>query len=989
MRKLILFFLILFCCTPLLWANEDLGQSQLVTQQINLLKDRLTQEQNELSLLQHKQDLETTQLSPDQVSKQLLNQCNLDIAAAQSDLDSINIEIVESQQTISRLEKDVQEIDNQLSVYNIFGITLSQGVNTDIIQLRSELKNQKDVLRLEKIRMDFLTKLQKAADNILQIYNAKYARIDAMLKSKSMLQLKEEQAKSELRFQTQQNYWLQKLNKLYEQVNGLDHQVSRAEMNKLQNEIFYVKENVNFTYLQILTAHYQEQLQQLKLSILRSTSITLLNKVSEQVSLLQKQLARVGVLQQVRIDILEKRKKLLTQTPGYDVNYFNDLAHLNSHYKFSMKQVSVLNQEVTSFRQTVNHNLHQELSSRQGLPAYGTRGWLDLGAELLLVPTFTFQVLKSMGSHLMVGFEDNDMSWWVLFVFLQSLFISGFYVLRFLLAKIISHTADHEYGHISLKWFFIKLLYRNLFDVFFISNIVWLLYYCDVPHPNIMFFVYFAVVWLFFKTLFSMARIGLIESVHDRKGRDVKLYHHLKWTFFIGGLITSISVLIHQLPVIYEVKGLLDRIFLSYVFIVSIFLLKSWEVVPGLILPHVDMRRTYLRRVIRLLGLLIPCILLINSLIGLCGFINLVRTMSWYESIFLMVLVGYLIIRGLLSDAMEFFSKLLIQHISNGWLWTEAFLKPIDRVLRISLFLSAWVILFLLYGWDSQSPAVERFYKLLNYRLVDVLNTTLTPWRIIAVTIILAFLYWAAKWTREFVYRFLLSRTKDLGIRNSIAILSQYSMIVIGFLICLRVLGIDFKALAVVAGMFGLGIGLGLRDIANNFVCGFLLLIERPLRVGDIVTIGGFEGDVIHIGGRAVTIRTWDYMDVLVPNAEIFSKTFTNWTARDNIVRTVINIKINRQDQPHIIQNIIYEVLKLHQDVLKDPAPEVFLKELMEGMIEFEIRYFINLRLVKSRIAVRSEILIAIWNAFKRHGIEPPYPHHEIFLRNPPALPAP
>jgi potassium efflux system protein len=200
---------------------------------------------------------------------------------------------------------------------------------------------------------------------------------------------------------------------------------------------------------------------------------------------------------------------------------------------------------------------------------------------------------------------------------------------------------------------------------------------------------------------------------------------------------------------------------------------------------------------------------------------------------------------------------------------------------------------------------------------------------------------------------------------------------VIGILIILRVLGIDFRALTVVAGMFFFGVGLGLRDLFNNFACGFLLLIERPIRVGDIVSINGSEGDVIHIGSRAVTIRTFDHMELLVPNAEIFSKTFINWTAKDNIVRTVFHLKVNRSDNPHEIQKLIYDVLAAHKAVLKDPEPEVFMKELMEET-EFEIRYYINIRHVKSRMGVRSEVLADLWDIFAKHNIEPPYPRREI-----------
>src|SRR6185437_14076828 len=232
------------------------------------------------------------------------------------------------------------------------------------------------------------------------------------------------------------------------------------------------------------------------------------------------------------------------------------------------------------------------------------------------------------------------------------------------------------------------------------------------------------LVWLFFKAIVTLARLCLVETVNDRAGHDVRLYYRLKWTILAGGLITACTVFLHQLPFIYEIKHLFYRLFLIFVAIVSLLLLKSWDVLPGLILHYIDDDRTYFRKVIRLLGLLFPLVLLINAVIGVFGFINFVLTMSWYESIFLVILIGYLIVRGVLGEIMEFFSHLFIRHVNNGWLWTEAFLKPLDQLLQISIFLMAGVVLFYVYGWDMQSPVVERLQYILQYRLVEFLNTS-------------------------------------------------------------------------------------------------------------------------------------------------------------------------------------------------------------------------------------------------------------------------
>lgn len=962
-------------------ASQD--GSKLISQQSELLKDRLAQANNELLDLQRQQE-QLSALSVDDVSKQALTQAGINIAIAKSNLDSINIELSESQQTLGRLEKDIQELENQVNVTSIFGLKIARSEALNVNGLSAELNYQKNMYALEKTRNDYLLKLQEVAYSSLQLYKVKYLRINALLKSRTIMQLKEKQARSELVFQQQQSYWLKNLNNLYGQLNKLKASKSKDKdaYEKLESEIFIANENANFTYLQMLIARYHDQIHQFKILVSRGNSVNMLNNVSDQVQSLTKQLARVNGLLNTRIAILNKRINLLSQVKeNPPLATLAKLKTLTEQYTLEVEHVSKQNKQLLNFRIALDRALQHELSARQSLPGLNAQAWLDLGAEILLVPTLTYHIVKSLMIGLNNTFNHLSPTLWAVIVGLELLWFASFFWLNRFLLKLTSTMSAQASGHINLKRLTVNVCARSLADVAVIGNLLIVFSFCNLPAQNYHFLVNVAWVWLLFKSIITTARICLVETPQNRAGQDVRLYHRLQWTFLIGGVITALTVFVNQLPVIYELKDLFNRLFLVFLLVVSGLLLRSSEIVPALILPHIEDKRMYLQRVVRLLGILIPLTLMVNALVGLCGYVNLVLTMSWYESIFFVVLVGYLLVRGLLSDGLEYASNVLIRHSNNGWLWTEAIMKPLDKVLRVTVFLSAWVVLFLLYGWDRQSPVVERMYKLLHYHLADVLNTTITPLSIIELCVIVSFLYWAARWTREFVYRLLATRTRDMGVRNSIAILSQYAMIVFGVLVCLKVLGIELKALAVVAGMFAFGVGLGLRDLANNFACGFLLLIERPLRVGDTVCINEHEGDVIHIGGRAVTIRTWDHMEVLVPNAEIFNKSFINWTAKDNIVRTVVGIKINRHDDPHHVQDIIYGVLASLKNVLKEPAPEVFLKELNDSVTEFEVRYYINVRMVKSRVSVRSEVLFAIWDTFEHHGIELPYPLHEIKLR--------
>lgn len=984
------FFVLLWPLVTLSASTENAfyaDRSQFITQQTDLLKNRLAQAQSQLKNLQDQQDTRLMSLIQNQTNKQLRNQANLDIAVAKSDLDSLNIELAESQQTMTRLEKEVQAVQNQLNVYSTFGTKIARNESLRVNDLKDMLTRQQAVLELERNRTNYLSELKKVSEATLAAQKTKYTRINALLKTRTILQLKEKQARTDNNFQQQQSYWLKQLNGLYAQLS----QTEAAKMPdkkvyaNLERDIFYANENVNFTYLQMLIMRYQDQMQELKISIAHTSSITLLNNASDQVQALTKQLSRVKELLKARMKILDQRKAILTQSKNHsneDQADFVRLQKLEDQYHTISDSVTALEGRLMKFRLSLEQALQYELSSRQGLPGLDSKAWLELGTEVWLIPSLTYHVAKTLMFAIVHAFQAITLGYASIISMIEAGIVFFFVLFGRFLTKVVAGMAEHEHGHINLKRLFIVLLRRSLLDITVITGLFSLFYLLGVSAQNSTFLLNLMLIWLFFKVVITMARVCFVESAHDRRGQDVQLYHRLKWTFLIGGLVTAATVFVHQLPVIYEVKDLFDRLFLMFLLVVSVLLLRSTDIVLGLIMPHMDNKHHYFKKIVQMLGWVLPLVLFVNSAIGLFGFVNLVLTVSWYESIFIAVMVAYLILRGLLIDGMMMLSDLIIGNVSNGWLWTEAFLKPIDKILRISLFLFSWAMLFLFYGWDQQSPVVGRLHTLLHYSLFDVLNTVITPISIIKLALIGSFLFWASRWMREFVYRLLSARMMDSGVRNSISIFSQYAMIVLGVFICLNVLGIDLKTLTFVATAFSIGVGFGLRDLFNNFACGFLLLIERPLRVGDTVTIGGYEGDVIHIGGRAVTIRSWDHMDVLVPNAEIFSKSFTNWTSKDSVVRSIITLKINRHDNPPAVQALIYEILMNYKDVLHEPVPEVLLKEISESLIEFEVRYFINLRTIKSRVVFRSEVLMTIWKGFERHGIKPPYPHHEIHMDN-------
>lgn len=964
-------------------AEGGLDRLQIVSQQIVLLKSRLTQTNNEWAALQKAQEVTISQDALNKSNKQRLDKANLDVVVAKSNADSITIELADAKQTITWLQKNINETNDQLNVLNIFGKKLVRNEMVNPSDLQLDIENEEHLLDLENSRVQLLTQLQSTANAILQFKKDQLSRLNAVLKSSRLLQMKQADVADELSYQEAQNRWLSRVNELSATLARINPSTEKSTYIELERQIFYANESANEAYVQSLLARYQDQVNQMKQLILKSSSLSLLNDVSDQVQSLTKQMNRLDTIINARIGVMHNHIHNMQSKAADDASvqpYLSELTQLNAKYQATDDALNALNLSLKNFRASLDVAIQTELSSRQGFPMFGVNSWMDLGHELVIVPGLMFQVVQSLATHAMAAVKTLSPVRWLGLVLLQFSIWSMFYRLRLACLRFIN-ISDDDKDQMQPKRLLRAWLARDSRAIALVAMVYVASLYLGLPPQNYHFLIYLGFVYIIFKGISTLARLCLVESLHHAEGRDMSLYQLLQWTIKMGGVITALTVFVAQLPLIYELKTLLYRLFLMLLVVVSLLLLRFWDVVPNLIISNMDRRHPYLERSIRLIGVLLPLLLFINSVMGLLGYFNLIMTISWYEGVFVVVLIAYLALRGLLTDGMEQLSRYAILYTNNGWLWTEAFLKPIDRVFRLALFIAAWGVLFLLYGWDKQSPIVERLLRLAHYQLAHVFNTSITPMNITALLVVISVFYWTAKWTREFVYRLLVTRTDDMGIRNSIAILSQYSVVVLGLFLCLRVLGIDFRALAVVAGMFAFGVGLGLRDLANNFACGFLILLERPLRVGDIVEVNDIEGEVLAIGGRAVTIKTWDRMDLVVPNTEIFNKSFINWTARDNTVRAIVDVKISRHDNPHEVADLIKRVLAGIPSVLKDPLPEVYLKDMDEHVMCYEIRYFVNIRMVSSRISVTSTVLMAIWDAFAEHGIKAPYPKQEVMIR--------
>jgi len=219
------------------------------------------------------------------------------------------------------------------------------------------------------------------------------------------------------------------------------------------------------------------------------------------------------------------------------------------------------------------------------------------------------------------------------------------------------------------------------------------------------------------------------------------------------------------------------------------------------------------------------------------------------------------------------------------------------------------------------------------------------------------------------------------GVRHSLAAGFGYVGIVIAAVDGITVLGVDLSNLAIIAGALSVGIGFGLQNIVNNFVSGLILLIERPIKVGDWVEVGGNVGIVKRISVRSTEIETFQRAAVIVPNAEFLSASVTNWTHKDRSGRIEILIGVAYGTDTGLVRDTLLGLAAAHEEVLVTPGPIVLFNDFGASSLDFELRcYTAN---VMRRRAIASELRYVIEAAFRAAGIEIPFPQRVVHMAKP------
>lgn len=204
-------------------------------------------------------------------------------------------------------------------------------------------------------------------------------------------------------------------------------------------------------------------------------------------------------------------------------------------------------------------------------------------------------------------------------------------------------------------------------------------------------------------------------------------------------------------------------------------------------------------------------------------------------------------------------------------------------------------------------------------------------------------------------------------------------LVVLG-LVTLDLLNVPLTAFAFISGAVAIGVGFGAQNIINNFISGWILMWERPIKIGDFLEIGDVRGTVETINTRSTHIRRVDGVHLLIPNSQLLENTVTNWTLMDNLVRTTVRVGVAYGSDVRLTERLIAQAAADHPNVLSDPASMVIFDDFGDSALMFELNVWVHAEAERGLRLIRSDLRFHIDELFREHDVVIAFPQRDIHL---------
>ncbi len=277
----------------------------------------------------------------------------------------------------------------------------------------------------------------------------------------------------------------------------------------------------------------------------------------------------------------------------------------------------------------------------------------------------------------------------------------------------------------------------------------------------------------------------------------------------------------------------------------------------------------------------------------------------------------------------------------------------------------------------------KTFLSFLNTELWRGEGYSVTVGKLITAVLILFSSFFLSSMGSKLIQRTLLRRfSSDVTAANATQRVIFYILWFSFFLIALQTVRIPLTAFAFMGGAVALAIGFGAQNLFNNLISGFIIMFSRPFRVNDVVEVDGVSGSVEEIGSRSTRIRTWDNMEVIMPNRYLLENRVTNWMGSDTKIRSSIRVGVGYDADTRVVEELLLKMAKTHSRVLKEPQPFVLFDNFGDSALQFTLYFWVDI-VNASAVKVSSDIRHHLVSTFRNEGITIPYPRMDIQIPAP------
>lgn len=265
----------------------------------------------------------------------------------------------------------------------------------------------------------------------------------------------------------------------------------------------------------------------------------------------------------------------------------------------------------------------------------------------------------------------------------------------------------------------------------------------------------------------------------------------------------------------------------------------------------------------------------------------------------------------------------------------------------------------------------------LQTKLIEIGDYTLKLHNILSLIVFIVFVILVLFIIKRIIYK---SRTLDLAKKFSISKLFKYLFVAISFIISLHLLGFDISVLLAGSAALLVGLGFGLQNLFNDFISGIILLLDRTLKVGDIIEVNSMIYKVLEINFRTTTVLGRDDNYIILPNSELTRNSVINWTHSEISSRFKVTIGVDYSTDIPTLMSVLKEVAKANKQVLNTPEPFVRLEDYADSALLFSIYFYSNEVFRVENI--KSEIRVEIFKALKNNNINIPFPQRVVHIKN-------